>query len=71
MPYYKCSKCHHEWEDFQERKCDWCGTDKPTLLEKETPLEKLVNVILKDPDEFFEGIGDKKDVSHTGKKQKS
>jgi DNA-directed RNA polymerase subunit RPC12/RpoP len=70
MPYYKCSKCHHEWEDYRSRKCDWCGA-KPILLEEETPLEKFIKILLKDPDGFFKGIGDKKDVSHTRKKQKS
>jgi len=71
MPYYKCSKCHHEWENSEERNCDWCGSDKPIILEEKTPLEKFVKILLEDPDKFFKGMGDKKDVSHTGKKQKS
>jgi len=45
MPYYHCRKCHHEFEDgpFEGRivKCDWCGADKPKILEKKTPLEKM------------------------------
>lgn len=57
MPYYKCSECHHEWEDVIKRNCDWCGANKPIVLEEETPLAKLVRVILKDPVKFFKGIG--------------
>jgi len=68
MPYYKCKECHHEWEDVEPRKCDWCGADKPTILEEKTPLEKFVKILLEDPVKFFEGMGDKKDVSHTRKK---
>jgi len=68
MPYYKCSGCHHEWEDSQERKCDWCDTKNPIVLEEKTPLEKFVKILLKDPVGFFKGIGDNKDVSHTRKK---
>jgi NAD-dependent SIR2 family protein deacetylase len=68
MPYYKCSKCHHEYEDWRARKCDWCGAKKPIVLEGETPLSKLVRIMLEDPVKFFKRIEDKKDVSHTGKK---
>ena len=68
MPYYKCSECHHEWEDTIERNCDWCGANNPIILEGETPLSKLVKVMLKDPVKFFKKIGDKKDVSHKRKK---
>ena len=68
MPYYKCRKCHHEWEGSHCQKCDWCGVDKPIILEEKTPLAKFVKILLKDPVEFFKGIGDKKDVSHTRKK---
>ncbi len=63
MPYYKCSKCHHEWEDIIKRNCDWCGA-KPSVLEEETPLEKFVKILLKNPNKFFKEIEDKKDVSH-------
>ncbi len=42
MPYWKCSKCHHEWESTGRRKCDWCGADNPKMLEEETPFEKFI-----------------------------
>ena len=45
MPYYHCRKCQHEFERIPYKgeiiKCDWCGADKPRILEDETPLEKL------------------------------
>lgn len=45
MPYYKCRKCHHEFEaiplDDEELSCDWCGSDNPTILELKTPLETM------------------------------
>ncbi len=22
---YKCTKCHHEWQDTELIPCDWCG----------------------------------------------
>jgi Zn finger protein HypA/HybF involved in hydrogenase expression len=44
MPYLKCRKCHHEWEAItKNEKCDWCNTDRPEVLEDETPLEKMLN----------------------------
>lgn len=47
MPYYHCRKCQHEFEyipfDGEETKCDWCGADKPIVLEEQTPLEKMAN----------------------------
>jgi hypothetical protein len=47
MPYYHCSKCHHEWEGSIEEilegaKCDWCGAPAGEILEEQTPLEKMV-----------------------------
>lgn len=63
MPYYKCSECHHEWEDVEDRKCDWCGADEPIVLEEETPLSKLVRIMLKDPEKFFKEIEDKKCIT--------
>ena len=42
MPVYKCSSCHHEWEDYKNRKCDWCGSDSRIIADK-TDLEKSVN----------------------------
>jgi hypothetical protein len=45
MPYYHCRKCHHEFEyipfDNEILTCDWCGADKPEILELVTPLEKM------------------------------
>jgi len=44
MPYYHCRKCQHEFEAIPyegiKLKCDWCGADKPIVLEEQTPLEK-------------------------------
>ena len=40
MPYLGCTKCHHEFEGDKDRKCNWCGADT-TVLEEQTPLEKL------------------------------
>jgi hypothetical protein len=45
MPYFKCSKCHHEWEgsiNIHKEKCEWCGAPGKVLEEK-TPLEKLID----------------------------
>jgi len=45
MPYWKCSECHHEYEG-ESRACEWCMTDKePLMLEEQTPLERLVEVL--------------------------
>jgi hypothetical protein len=54
MPYVKCSKCHHEWEissrdkktifSIEEDKCDWCGAPYGKVLEKKTPLERMMNI---------------------------
>jgi len=45
MPYYHCRKCHHEFEGIPMKgeivKCDWCGTNKPKILEETTPLEEM------------------------------
>ena len=43
MPYWKCGKCHHEWEAVGKRKCNWCGFSTPVKLEGKTPLEKYVD----------------------------
>lgn len=52
MPYYKCRKCQHEFEESDEPDltCDWCGADKPIVLEEQTPLEKLCS----DPDTIID-----------------
>lgn len=42
MPHYHCRKCHHEWEDYKARPCDWCEADRPIVLEEETPLENML-----------------------------
>ena len=51
MPYYHCSKCHHEFEsilvDEKTLKCNWCGADKPIVLEEKTPLEKMCSNVPK------------------------
>jgi hypothetical protein len=45
MPYVKCGSCHHELEIIEEEltkfRCDWCGGNKYTILEDQTPLEKF------------------------------
>lgn len=41
MPYWKCGRCHHEYEDTKKKECDWCGFTNPLMLEKETPFEKF------------------------------
>lgn len=43
MPYYHCRKCQHEFEHYgvEEPICDWCGANRPRMLEEKTPLEKL------------------------------
>ena len=42
MPFWGCTKCHHEWEGtIDDDKCKWCkGNGK--ILESETPLESFV-----------------------------
>lgn len=39
IPYYHCSMRHHEFEvipmNGETLKCDWCGADKPIILEEE------------------------------------
>lgn len=56
MPYWKCGKCHHEYEGMEPRDCDWCGfqKEKSIKLEEYTPLETMLkdkkqylNVLLK------------------------
>jgi len=49
MPYYKCSKCHHEWETvtYGFVYCTWCFQDDKSvnigiMLEKETPLSRML-----------------------------
>jgi hypothetical protein len=61
MPYWKCSKCHHEWEGsflpggHNGRNCDWCQAPDPTQLEETTPLEAMLeelygsNEVVADP----------------------
>lgn len=53
MPYYGCTKCHHEFEHIPYEgegppKCDWCGA-KVRVLEKQTPLEKMCEELSSDP----------------------
>ena len=47
MPYYHCRKCQHEFEGIPMEgeivKCDWCGADRPHVLEDKTPLEKMAD----------------------------
>lgn len=48
MPYYHCTKCHHEFEypnSVDNPNCDWCGAPS-IILEEETPLEKMCKEIL-------------------------
>lgn len=44
MSHYHCRKCHHERDgtktSVKKEKCNWCGADKPIILEEFTPLEK-------------------------------
>ena len=51
MPYWKCGKCHHEFEavTLVDKKdgegyvcCDWCD-GYAYILEEETPLEKMLS----------------------------
>lgn len=55
MPYVHCSRCDHEWEttDLKE-KCDWCGHPIGRVLEKETPLERMLNNPIKILTNFLE-----------------
>jgi len=42
VPYWGCTKCHHEWEGGRDDTvCDWCGAPGEVLEEK-TPLEKML-----------------------------
>lgn len=52
MSYLACRNCQHCWESSKSDAlcdwlCDWCGADKPTVLEESTPLEKMIRNILK------------------------
>lgn len=55
MPYYGCTKCHHEFEGYpsdglkvendwsisvNNPECDWCGAPSK-ILEDKTPLETM------------------------------
>jgi len=67
MPYYHCSKCHHEWEGSQERVCDWCGAVAGRVLEEKTPLERMIMWIngpegKEHKEKFIEYLEGKKDV---------
>jgi rRNA maturation endonuclease Nob1 len=33
IPLWHCQKCHHEWEEFDQRNCDWCGGESYLLTE--------------------------------------
>ena len=47
MPLWKCKKCHHEWEgSTTDKQCDWCGVPGG-ILEKETPLERMINKLIR------------------------
>ena len=39
MNHYHCRYCHHEWDNYTETKCGWCGAIKPVLLETTKPLD--------------------------------
>ncbi len=45
MPYLHCDDCHHEWESCLGSVCDWCG-GKSHVLEKVTPLEKMIRRLI-------------------------
>lgn len=45
MPYWKCTSCHHEFENIPYEGegvplCDWCGAPS-YILEEKTPLENM------------------------------
>jgi hypothetical protein len=50
MPYWKCTKCHHEWEGSHNI-CDWCKSEG-YILEEETALEKS----MKEFDSILKGL---------------
>lgn len=57
MPYFHCSKCHHEWEGPEEETtCDWCQADNTRILEEQTPLEKMLNNYGEEIQEIFEKL---------------
>jgi len=65
MPYYHCRKCHHEYEGFDNPKCDWCGADNPKVLEDKTPLERMCEdpeIIIKMLKEIKNGL-EQEDIS--------
>lgn len=41
MPIFHCKACHHEWEEYRESVCDWCGADSEVLAE-ESELERFI-----------------------------
>ena len=43
MPHFKCTKCHHEWDDIKKETniCDWCGAQS-NILEEQTPFELFI-----------------------------
>lgn len=41
MPIFHCKACHHEWEEYSESVCDWCGADSE-VLQEESELERFV-----------------------------
>jgi hypothetical protein len=63
MPLLHCVKCHHEWEAAEikglEPVCDWCGAHA-YVLEKDTPLERMLSEIEKIGIERFLNANDKK-----------
>jgi len=67
MPYYKCGKCHHEWEDTEPRACDWCDYPTPVVLEDSTPFEKMLNHMAMDLDNAYDMLiyqaGDNRKIS--------
>lgn len=64
MPYLHCRKCHHEWEGYkkslEQEKCDWCGANKPKVLEAVTPFEKFIKDLLENPEKWMSMLKDKK-----------
>lgn len=48
MPHFHCRKCHHEFEASKPIDCDWCGADRPRVLEETTPLQRLIREMIQD-----------------------
>lgn len=42
---WKCADCHHEWEGDGTHACEWCKCTHSRLLERGTPLSRLVTAL--------------------------